>query len=400
MRTLVQRVALGSHDRLVRRNRLDAGALLQDPIFAEKRPMPRRQRQYTLRELMRPPNRKIDMRFRQGVIFHRFGSLTDFSRVHSSYAAISRKFWASAVTIRHIVQSFVAKGHRFEVPPRAPKLQKVAPRVRQALLTPELLQEWAPYTLKERVELIRRVWGVSVSDKYLSLFYRHNGVRLRQAKKVYRFAQQNSRQLAEERKAFAVTLGNLLVRGTPIIYTDESTFTNQQTRAKSWSLRDHPNQHYIDSKYEQVTVYGAVGDALTKNVWLLAAGTNQEDYQEFLRLVARHVKGALRKPILLYDGHKAHTTARSMETVLSWFTPLQNCRYSSNFNSPIESYWGLAKRRLHTKLLLRKQQVDRAVLRRLVQESLDEVPQSAQEGVLRANRAYVRRYLQLQGAQE
>ena len=113
-----------------------------------------------------------------------------------------------------------------------------------------------------------------------------------------------------------------------------------------------------------------------------------------------HVKGSIRnKPILLYDGHKAHTTPRSMETVLNWFTPLQNCRYSSNFNSPIESYWGLAKRRLHTKLLLRKQQVDRAVLRRLVQESLDEVPPAAQDGVLKANRAYVRRYLQLQSDQ-
>ena len=247
---------------------------------------------------------------------------------------------------------------------------------------------------------MRRVWGLHVSDKYLSLFYRDNGVRLRQAKKVYRFAQQNSRQLDEERKAFAVTLGNLMVRKSPIIYTDESTFSNQQTRSKSWSLRDHPNQHYIDSKHEQVTVYGAVGDALTKNVWLLASGTNQDDYQEFLRQVARHIKGGLRKPILLYDGHKAHTTPRSMEAALNWFTPLQNCRYSSNFNSPIESYWGLAKRRLHTKLLLRKQQVDRAVLRRLVQESLDEVPPSAHEGLLRANRAYVRRYLQSQGAQE
>ena len=187
MRTLAQRVALGSHDRLVRRNRLEATELLQDPIFAVHRAVPRQRRQFSLRELMRPPNRKIDLRFRQGVIFHWFGSLTDFSRVHMSYADISRKFWASAATIRHIVLGFIAKGCRFETAPKMIKLQKVPPRIRQALLTPELLQEWAPYTLLERVELMKRVWNVSVSGKYLSLFYRENGVRLRQAKKVYRF---------------------------------------------------------------------------------------------------------------------------------------------------------------------------------------------------------------------
>ena len=79
---------------------------------------------------MRPPNRKIDLRFRQGVIFHRFGSLTDFSQVHMSYADISRKFWAPAGTIRHIVQVFVARGHSFEALPKAPKLQKVPLRIR------------------------------------------------------------------------------------------------------------------------------------------------------------------------------------------------------------------------------------------------------------------------------
>ena len=125
-------------------------------------------------------------------------------------------------------------------------------------------------------------------------------------------------------------------------------------QAKSWCLKNCPNKHYFDSQQELVTAYGAVGDALTESVWYLAPSTNQQDYQEFLRLVARKVKGGLHKPILLYDGARAHTTASSIETVQNFFTPLQNVRYSCSFNSPIESCWGLAKRRLHTKLLLRR----------------------------------------------
>ena len=44
MTTLAQRVALGSHERLVRRNRLGARELLEDPIFALRGPVPRRRR--------------------------------------------------------------------------------------------------------------------------------------------------------------------------------------------------------------------------------------------------------------------------------------------------------------------------------------------------------------------
>ena len=53
-------------------------------------------------------------------------------------------------TIRHIVTTFVARGYSYRVLQSRFKLEKLPPRVRQALLTPELLQEWAPFTLWER----------------------------------------------------------------------------------------------------------------------------------------------------------------------------------------------------------------------------------------------------------
>ena len=56
------------------------------------------------------------------------------------------------------------------------------------------------------------MWGIDVDHRSLGRFYHDHGVRLRQAKKVYRYVQENNAVLTAERKAFAVTLGNLLVR--------------------------------------------------------------------------------------------------------------------------------------------------------------------------------------------
>ena len=66
------------------------------------------------------------------------------------YREIACKFWSPVSTIRHIVTTFVARGYSYRVLQSRFKLEKLPPRVRQALLTPELLQEWAPFTLWER----------------------------------------------------------------------------------------------------------------------------------------------------------------------------------------------------------------------------------------------------------
>ena len=84
-----------------------------------------------------------------------------------------------------------------------------------------------------------------------------------------------------------------------------------------------------------------------------------------------------------------------MNLVKRYFTPLQNCSYSSNFNSPIESTWGIAKRRFQKKMLLRKSRIDQAVLRKLVQESLEEIRSVTQANLLNANRSYITQYLKL-----
>ena len=97
------------------------------------------------------------------------------------------------------------------------------------------------FTLTERSKIIKRVWNVGISATHLRRFYKQNRVGYRQAKQVFRFCNLNNDALTKERKAFAVTLGNLVVKKQAIIYSDESTFNNQTCQSKSWGFRDVPN---------------------------------------------------------------------------------------------------------------------------------------------------------------
>ena len=269
---------MGDHARLLRRNRLSPTELLESQMLVSTRPrgrVPKPVVPVDVTKLGRAPRRERTLKEAHTIIYLRFGSLEDFSRPVMGYLEISKRLHIQQSSVRALVIRFCARGHSFErLKPTWPKFKMLSPELQQMLLSPELLQEWAPFTLKERSHITKRVWGVYIAPSHLALFYRTNGVRLRQAKKVFRYVCMNNAALEVDRKAFALTMGNLMVRKRPIIYTDESTFSNQLIKPKSWSLRDHPNQHYIDRNQESVTIYGAVGDALIKNVWHMAKNTN------------------------------------------------------------------------------------------------------------------------------
>ena len=43
---------------------------------------------------------------------------------------------------------------------------------RRILLSEEILEAWMPFSCKERVALIARMWGVQTTGKTLAAFYR------------------------------------------------------------------------------------------------------------------------------------------------------------------------------------------------------------------------------------
>ena len=83
--------------------------------------------------------------------------------------------------------------------------------MQRVLLSPTLLQQWAPFSLADRTELIRRVWNVRMAPKTLSRFYHEHGVYYRAAKKVFELARFFGPAKDRERETFALLLVNALV---------------------------------------------------------------------------------------------------------------------------------------------------------------------------------------------
>ena len=60
-----------------------------------------------------------------------------------------------------------------------------------------ILQLWSVYTLKERVDIIKGLFGerVKISAESLRRYYTMNGVKYRAAKKVYLYAWKHKEEL-------------------------------------------------------------------------------------------------------------------------------------------------------------------------------------------------------------
>ena len=68
----------------------------------------------------------------------------------------------------------------------------------------------------------------------LQRFYVANGVKYLRNKEVFTKALRNRRELDEERKGFALFIGNLLAAKRSLIYVDETTFISASCKKKSW----------------------------------------------------------------------------------------------------------------------------------------------------------------------
>ena len=62
------------------------------------------------------------------------------------------------------------------------RFREIPDNVKEMLVKPALLYEWSPFSIKERVELIERVWNVKTSPTQLARFYKAKGVKYLAAK--------------------------------------------------------------------------------------------------------------------------------------------------------------------------------------------------------------------------
>ena len=109
-------------------------------------------------------------------------------------------------TVQYVLKLFQSRGYDFDamMRPKKPFLM-IDDRLKRKLLSAKLLQEWAPFSVRERAQIIRRVWGVQLTWTVLQRFYVANGVKYLRNKEVFAKAQRNRRELNEERKTSQCT---------------------------------------------------------------------------------------------------------------------------------------------------------------------------------------------------
>ena len=73
-------------------------------------------------------------------------------------------------------------------------------RLKRILLNKKLLQQWGPFSMSERVEIIEKVWGYKTNRSFLTRFYKANNVRYLRAKEVYRRSLRQQHQLDPQRQ--------------------------------------------------------------------------------------------------------------------------------------------------------------------------------------------------------
>jgi len=190
---------------------------------------------------------------------------------------------------------------------------------------------------------VHKVTNYKPSHFLLWEFYRANGIAWKTGKAIYRKEKSLEKTLQKERFVFARILAKLIEEKVPLIYMDETTFNTWQMKTKSWSSKSDIVYHHRPSTRLGITVFGAIGNCLKKPMFMTARSTNKEDYMRFMNQVKEQVRDLRgRKPVLLYDAHRAHTSLIARDRIPKMFLPLPIPVYSCEFNS-IEKVWSFAK---------------------------------------------------------
>ena len=234
--------------------------------------------------------RRLDKETKLRILNLRYGQLIDFEGPPvRGIREISMALHLPWSTVQHFLRAFELRGRQLqrvlEKPPR--RFSKFPPEVQAWLVSPEILQCWAPFSLKERVMIIKEATGAdkALSPNTLWEFYKEKGILWKTGKAIYRQESAMAPRLQKERFAFARLLTKLLDAKMPMIFMDETTVNTWQIKTKSWSTRTNIVFHKRPSTRIGITVFGAIGNCLKKPVFRTAKSTNKDDYVEFMRLV-------------------------------------------------------------------------------------------------------------------
>jgi transposase len=325
----------------------------------------------------------------QEMVLARYGSLTDFSRVARTVREVAERHRRPQMTVQYALQKWRERGrHEDRRRHNGAHVQFKVDRagLRELLLQPATLRQWSGFTLAERCQILRQHFQVDISLWSLRYFYAKHGVRNLSTNFAYR---QSLAADPADVRAFAVRLAELVRRGEPLVYFDESSFHMWLRRSRTWMLPEHPVPLVLNQlRGENVTVYGAIGACLPGALFEQAAATNEACVLAFLTRLRAHANRRLDARTTLHlvlDNHSAHHTQRVQARLAQLqIEPHFMPPYSPQFNS-IEALWACVKRAFKQRVNAQAGVVQQLEFQAILQEVLDAVTPEQQAAAAREN---------------
>ena len=204
----------------------------------------------------------MDMR---RMYYYRYGTEGDHDQIRMSYPQIAKLLYLPVSTVYQAIKRYENDGRTYVNRRRLnfqvcwARKQKIQGALKDYLLSYDVLSEWAPYSLEQRVKLIRKL-GVNVASRTLGKFYKRHLVSYRVVK--YRFAGAQAAPLADTQR-FVVDLARRIQRKELVVYFDETSCNMWHRKRMSWSTRNQPvKMHLNRDRGHGVTVLGAIGERL------------------------------------------------------------------------------------------------------------------------------------------
>ena len=197
------------------------------------------------------------------IVFLRYGSLVnpDVTKTIMSAPRIAAKLRMPTSSVQRVLWRFISRGHNIQalIEKKPRNFSRALPQYAQDfLLSPETLQQWQSYSLRERVLLLGRLFGLTIGINTLYCFYKAHNIAYLTAGRCYDIAVRQRVSLDSQRRTFAQLLGNVIVSGRGLLYVDESSFTNWSIAQKSWVTRGDTHLHCLPNTRFSVTVYACV----------------------------------------------------------------------------------------------------------------------------------------------
>jgi transposase len=158
------------------------------------------------------------------IVYLRFDSLEDFTRVARSTYKIAAMLKLRPTTVNRIINRYIRNDYKVVDRRTLRTGVYLPPDVADELASTELLTQWAPYSLSLRVTMIEHKYGIKLSYSALRKFYRDNGITVRKPHTIPWRSFHQRPGLPAERRDFCVKLTTLIGMGESVCYVDQTSF--------------------------------------------------------------------------------------------------------------------------------------------------------------------------------